>query len=89
MLSESSEGQGRILSPRCLLTQLPVPLISEARSNLFCVNFFLHALLEFDLASLEVVVAETSVNPRFFCLAVFDTFFTIFWPAFSFHAILL
>ena len=31
-------------------------------------QFFLDALLEFDLASLEVVAAEPSVNPRFFFL---------------------
>ena len=32
------------------------------------VSFFLHAFIEFELASLEVVVAELSVNLRFFFL---------------------
>ena len=49
---------------------------------------FLHALLGFNLASLEVVVYEPSVNPRFFLPNVFDEFFTRFWGAFPFRAIL-
>ena len=50
--------------------------------------FFLRALLEFDLASLEVVVDEPSVNILFFIPDVFDEFFTIFFAAFPFRAIL-
>ena len=50
--------------------------------------FFLRALLEFDLASLEVVVAEPSVNPRFFLPTVSDYFFKSFSAPFPLHAIL-
>ena len=50
--------------------------------------FFLPALLEFDLASLEVVVAEPSVNPRFFLPDIFDEFFTRLFVVFPFRAIL-
>ena len=50
--------------------------------------FFLRALLEFDLAALEVVDAEPSVNPRFFLPAVFNEFFAVFFSAFPFRAIL-
>ena len=53
-----------------------------------CVIFFFCVLLEFDLASLEVMVAETSVNPHFFLPAVFYEFFTSFFAAFPFCAIL-
>ena len=50
--------------------------------------FQLRGLLEFDLASLEVVVIEPSVNTRFFVLVVFDKFFTSFYAAFPYRAIL-
>ena len=60
-----------------------------SKVRFFCVNFFLHALLKFDLSSLEVVVAELSVNPRFCIPFVFDKFFTSFWSDFLFYAILI
>ena len=37
-----------------------------SKVGFFCVTFFLCALLEFDLASLDVVLAEPSVKPNFF-----------------------
>ena len=40
----------------------------RSKVEFFCVMSFLRALLEFNLASLEVVVAEPSVNPSFFFL---------------------
>ena len=50
--------------------------------------FFLRALLEFNLASLEDAVSEPSVNPRFFLPAFFYDLFTSFFGIFPFRAIL-
>ena len=49
----------------------------------FCVTFFLRALLEFELASQDVVVAEPSVKSRVFLPAFFCEFFTSLWGSLS------
>ena len=50
-----------------------------------CVNFFVHAPLKFDLASLKIVVYALSVNPHVFLSAVLGYLLTSFWTAFLFH----
>ena len=50
-----------------------------SKVEFFCDKFFLHALLKFNLDSLDVVVAEPSVHPAFFFLL----FLTSFWRAFG------
>ena len=80
-------GWGRLISPRHPLPQPQIPIIFEARSNFLC-QFFLTCASRIRPSLPRGCGYWILSKPPFFP-AVFDEFFTSFWSAFPFRAILL